>query len=278
MTEEVNKKSTNVEDVLEMVRISSNKGLGNAGTCSTAAATAAKEVTLGSTFELVDGATILVTFQNAITAAGTTLAVTHTPLGASEAVTETAKPIYYRGAALPANLVKAGDRITLRYDGTRYNVVGTIDQDLGGKADNTTVTALAARIGDIEAIIGDASSPDADQIINKVREMIDFFSGIAESDTLAGLLASLKQELEGDMDTALAGKSDKTSTVSDVTYDSATGELKKTINGTTTKVCDVVTSGFRMEYSSSTGIKSLTPVGGAVGAFNNSTGIKAITF
>lgn len=205
MTEEVKKKSTNVEDVLEMVRTSSNKGLGNAGTCSTAAATAAKEVTLGSTFELVDGATILVTFQNAITSAGATLAVTHTPLGESEAVTEAAKPIYHRGVALPANLVKAGDRITLRYDGTRYNVVGTIDQDLGGKAD-------------------------------------------------------------------------KASTVSDVTYDSSTGKLNKTINGTTTNICDVVTSGFRIEYSSSTGIKSLTPVGGAVGAFDNSTGIKAITF
>lgn len=153
-----------------------------------------------------------------------------------------------------------------------------IDAGLAGKVDNATATALTTRIGNIEAIIGDASSPDADQVINKVREMIDFFSGIAESDTLAGLLASLKQELEGEMDAALAGKSDKTSTVSNVTYDSATGELKKTINGTTTKVCDVVTSGFKMEYSSSTGIKSLTPVGGAVGAFDNSTGIKAITF
>ena len=140
-----------------------------------------------------------------------------------------------------------------------------IDAGLAGKVDNATATALTTRIGNIEAIIGETGSPDADQVINKVREMIDFFSGIAESDTLPGLLASLKQKLESEM-------------VSNVTYDSATGELKKTINGTTTKVCDVVTSGFKMEYSSSTGIKSLTPVGGAVGAFDNSTGIKAITF
>ena len=67
-------------------------------------------------------------------------------------------------------------------------------------------------------------------------------------------------------------------TVSDVTFDPSSGELRRTKNGTTSKVCDVVTSGFKMEYSSSTGIKSLTPVGGATGAFNDSTGIKAIAF
>jgi hypothetical protein len=40
----------------------------------------------------------------------------------------------------------------------------------------------------------------------------------------------------------------------------------------------VVTSGFGIQYNSSTGIKTLTPVGNATGAFNDSTGIKAITF
>ena len=127
MTEKVKKKPTNVEDVLEMVRTASNKGLGNAGTCSTAAATEAKEVTLGSTFELVDGATILVTFQNAITVASATLAVTHTPLGESAAVTEVAKPIYYRGAALGANLIKAGMMVQMRYNGTQWDIISNIE-------------------------------------------------------------------------------------------------------------------------------------------------------
>jgi hypothetical protein len=153
-----------------------------------------------------------------------------------------------------------------------------IDVGLAGKVDNATVTALTTRIGNIEAIIGDASSPDADQVINKVREMIDFFSGIAESDTLAGLLASLKQELEGEMDAALAGKSDKTSTVSNVTYDSTTGELKKTINGTTTKVCDVVTSGFALTEDNNSGIDVLTPVGGATITADNTNGLDVLTF
>ena len=163
---------------------------------------------------------------------------------------------------------------------------------LAGKVDNATVTALTGRVSDIEALIGSATTPDADNIINKVREMIDFFSGITEEKTLAGLLSALKTELEAEIPTTMAWSSitGKPETypaaahnhdslyVSEVSYDSATGELRRTKNGTTTKVCDVVTSGFKMEYSSSTGIKSLTPVGGAVGAFDNSTGIKAITF
>ena len=83
-----------------------------------------------------------------------------------------------------------------------------------------------------------------------------------------GLKASLQKLKDTHIDTKVAN----------VAFDSASGKLKKTVDGVATDICDVVTSGFKMEYSSSTGIKSLTPVGGAVGAFDNSTGIKAITF
>lgn len=83
-----------------------------------------------------------------------------------------------------------------------------------------------------------------------------------------GLKASLQKLKDSHIDTKVA----------DVAYDSQTGKIQKTIDGKTTDICNVVTSGFKMEYSSSTGIKSLTPVGGAVGVFDNSTGIKAITF
>ena len=127
MTEEQKRKPTNVEDAQEMVRIASNKGIGNVGICTTAANTAAKEVTIGSTFELMSGATMIVTFQNAITVAGATIAVTHTPLDASEAVTEAAKPIYYRGAALGANLIKAGMMVLMRYNGTQWDIISNIE-------------------------------------------------------------------------------------------------------------------------------------------------------
>lgn len=76
-------------------------------------------------------------------------------------------------------------------------------------ADN--YSALTGRVSDLEAIINAAGAADADNIINKVSEMIAFFSGIVESDTLAGLLASLKQELEAEIPTSM-------------TWDSITGK------------------------------------------------------
>lgn len=56
-------------------------------------------------------------------------------------------------------------------------------------------TALAQRVSDIEAIIGDASEPDVDSVINKVREMVAFFANVSESDTLASTLAGLNSAI-----------------------------------------------------------------------------------
>lgn len=238
-----------------------NKGIGSEGTCSTAAATAAKEVTLGTTFELVNKATILVKFTNAISVASATLAVTHTDLDGTT-TTETAKPIYYRGAALAANMVKAGDILVLRYDGTSWNIIGVLDQDLSGKQD------VINDLSDIRS--GATAGASAYQLPS---------GGVPKTDLASGVQSSLDKAdsaLQSHQD--ISGKADKSETVSDVIYDSSTGKLKKTINGTTTNVCDVVTSGFGIQYNSQTGIKTLTPVGGATGAFNDNTGIKAITF
>ena len=186
-------KALNLEDLQSGAKQILNKTFGNVGTCSTAAATAAKAVTLGTTFELVTGATILVTFTNGITVDGATLAVTHTPIGGSS-TTEAAKPIYYKGAALPANLVKAGMTVTLRYDGTNYNVLGTLDNE------------------------------------------------------------------------------------TDINYDSNTGKLKKTVNGTTSDVCDVVTSGFSLMEDDATGIDTLGAIGGATISDDNTNGLDVMNF
>lgn len=136
MDEQTKAKGISLEDLQISVQDVLNKGLGNIGTCSTAASTAAKEVTLGTTFDLVSGATILVTFTNGISVAGATLAVTHTPIGGSQ-TTETEKPIFYRGAALAANMVKAGAQLILRYDGTNFNVIGDLDTDTDTVTDVT---------------------------------------------------------------------------------------------------------------------------------------------
>ena len=117
------KKPVNMEDMQAYTRILSNQGIVSEGVCSTAAATAAKTVTLGATFSLENKATILVTFTNGISVANSTLAITHTNIAGTE-ITETAKPIYLNGAALEANVIPAGARIILRYNGTQFDVIG----------------------------------------------------------------------------------------------------------------------------------------------------------
>lgn len=163
---------------------------------------------------------------------------------------------------------------------------------LAGKVDNATVTALTGRVSDIEALIGSATTPDADNIINKVREMIDFFSGITEEKTLAGLLSTLKTELEAEIPTTMAWDSitGKPETypaaahnhdslyVSEVSYDSASGELRRTKNGTSSKVCDVVNSGFHVSYNTTTGLKTVAAIGAATVAHNTTTGITEYVF
>lgn len=134
MTTEEKNKPVQLGNMQAHTRELFNKGIGNEGTCSTEAAVADKTITLGTTFNLVQGAKLLVKFTNAISVENATLAVTHTDLG-GVTTTEAAKPIYYRGSALGVGLVKAGDAFILQYDGTSFNIVGTVDQDLSGKQD-----------------------------------------------------------------------------------------------------------------------------------------------
>ena len=72
----------------------------------------------------------------------------------------------------------------------------------------------------------------------------------------------------------LNNKSDKTSTVSNVSYDSESGKLQETINGTTTDVCDVISKGFTVEYSN--GVLNLITIGGATAV--NDEGTLKLTF
>ena len=77
---------------------------------------------------------------------------------------------------------------------------------------------------------------------------------------------------------ALSDKSDKASTVSNVSYNNSTGKLQQTINGTTTDVTDVVQSGFVPQFNSTTGIMQLNPVGSGTISADTTTGFIKITF
>ena len=88
------------------------------GTCSTAASTAAKEATL-TDYNLLTNGIVAVKFTNAVPA-NATLNVN----------SKGAKNIWYKGANIVANIIKAGDIATFIYDGTRYQLI-SIDSGNG---------------------------------------------------------------------------------------------------------------------------------------------------
>lgn len=101
-----------------------NVGIYNKATCSTAGGTAAKVTnTVPKSFSLVSEATIFVKFTYTISVANATLKV-----GDNDA-----KPIYYRNAPLPANVVKAGDILTLRYNGAQFEVINSLGETYESK-------------------------------------------------------------------------------------------------------------------------------------------------
>lgn len=120
------------------------------GSCSTAAATAAKTVTLDDSmsFTLEKGASVFVKFTNSNTASNPTLAVNGT----------TAKSIYRYGSTVPGTTAKtswqANSVVHLVYDGSAWIMVGWLNDDstytnasLGqGYGTCTTAEATAAKV------------------------------------------------------------------------------------------------------------------------------------
>ena len=105
----------------------------NYGTCRTAADTAAKTVGCEG-FALTGGAEITVKFTKGNTAENPTLNVNKTG----------AKPMYYRGAAIPSSCLAANSTHTFRYDGTNYELVGEISTNHGTHVTFSTSDPLVA--------------------------------------------------------------------------------------------------------------------------------------
>ena len=126
------------------------------GTCSTAAATAAKTVSITTgTFALEAGATIAVKFSNANTANNPTLAVNSTA----------AKNIFVNGAQITSGGNKAllTGTVVFVYDGTQWNLIGnyydTNTQTVTGvkgnsessyRTGNVNITAANIGLGNVE--------------------------------------------------------------------------------------------------------------------------------
>ena len=80
------------------------------------------------------------------------------------------------------------------------------------------------------------------------------------------------------MQSEMSKKADKTATVSNVSFNSSTGKLQKTVNGSTTDVCDVVNSGFRITEDDTNGIDTFTAVGQATITDDNTNGLDIMNF
>lgn len=104
------------------------------GSCSTAAATAAKTVTVDN-FSLETGAIVAVKFTATNTASSPTLNVNSTG----------AKAIYYKGAAITAGYLKANYTFLFIYNGTQFDFLGEIDTNTTYSAATTSANGLMSK-------------------------------------------------------------------------------------------------------------------------------------
>ena len=121
------------------------------GTCSTAAATAAKTVSLTG-FSLVTGARVLVKFTVTNTAANPTLNVNSTG----------AKAIMYRGSAISAGYLAANRVYEFVYDGTDYEFIGDYNT-------NTTYSNMTAATSSADGKAGLVPAPAAGEQASFLR-------------------------------------------------------------------------------------------------------------
>lgn len=140
---------------IDGVSFDGSTSIGHYCICSTASATVAKTATL-SGFKLVSGARVVIKFTYGSTAASPTLNISSTG----------AKPIYYKGAAVPPGYITANLFVELVYNGTQYNIVGDIPTA------DTLLTGYAkgSQTGDILA--ADTLSSAFSKILNALTSKV----------------------------------------------------------------------------------------------------------
>ena len=89
-----------------------------------------------------------------------------------------------------------------------------------------------------------------------------------EAINVQGLKASLQKMKDNHIDTK----------VSDVSYNSSTGKLQKTVDGITSDVVTIVTSGFSLTEDDTNGLDTLAPIGSATITDDNTNGLDILTF
>lgn len=115
---------------IDGVKFDGSADIHHFATCSTAAGTAAKSISL-TNFELVTGAKIAVRFTNGCSVANPTLKINNLPASNPPS-------IYYGSNKLAANAIKANNIYEMVYDGSNWRIIGDLDTNTDT---NTTYTA-----------------------------------------------------------------------------------------------------------------------------------------
>ena len=196
------------------------------GTCSTAAGTAAKTVSLTG-FTLATGAIVTVKFTVTNTAANPTLNVNGTG----------AKAIMYRGSAISAGYLAANRVYIFVYDGTDYELIGDINTDT-----NTTYnTGTASTPGLTKLYTGTGSNTDGTMTQDAIT---DALTGKASS--------SHTHNYAGSSSAGGAANSVKTSLVIKLNGGSTEGTNMFTFNGAAAKSINITPSAIGAAASSHT--------------------------
>lgn len=74
-----------------------------------------------------------------------------------------------------------------------------LSDTLAGKTDKAATEALAERLTAIEELIGDPDNPDADDVINKIHEVLDFFQSASEDVRLSQLIEAVTPATSDDI-------------------------------------------------------------------------------
>lgn len=150
------------------------------GTCTTAAATAAKVVTIADNpnWKLQTGSVIVVKFSYTNTASNPTLNVNSTGN----------KAIKYRGSNITAGYLAANRTYTFIYDGTNYDLVGDINTDTDTDTKVTQSATITANYRPI--LMGYNNSTDTSTLTTTVTDQAYASSSIYAQPSTGTLYAS----------------------------------------------------------------------------------------
>ena len=255
------------------------------GTCSTAAATAAKVVSCTG-FTLTAGAMITVKFSATNTATSPTLNVNSTG----------AKAIMYRGSAISAGYLAANRVYTFVYDGTDYELIGDINTDT-----NTTYsTGTATKAGITKLYTGTGSNTDGTMTQSAITTALNGKAASSHTHTSANitdfeeaveeLLPTIPTKLPnpytltftGAVSTTYDGSAARTvniptsgSTDADLVIKlnggTTEGTNQFTFDGSTAKTVNITASSIGAAASSHTHSTATTSAAGFLRALNGST-------